>query len=236
MKASLSLSLLIVVAPLLGGQSRASRQIDSAYAQARTGRLDSAQALLRPLLDSSVQIDPRERASAFVVYGITEFFMGRDSTAAGAFHAALDLRLDLRGDLLYGLDPSLGRLWQRERRRVMCGLPEPAAVDFLTADTVGVGPPAGVLTEKPRVLSGPRLIYPEHLRRARVQGRVVVAAVIDTSGRAERGSIKIVQSPHRDFSEQARHYAEEARFQPARMGTRPVRICIEIPVDFRLPE
>ncbi len=162
--------------------------------------------------------------------------MARDSTAAGALHAGIERRIDLRGDLLYGLDPALGRLWQRERGRVICGLPEPAAVDFLAADTVGVGPSARGLTEGPRLLSGPRLIYPELLRRARVRGRVVVAAVIDTSGRAERGSIKILQSPHRDFSEQAKHYAEEARFQPARIGTRPMRVCIEIPVDFRLPE
>jgi TonB family protein len=115
-------------------------------------------------------------------------------------------------------------------------MPEPVAVDFLTSDTVGLGSGDSVLTEKPRVLSGPSLRYPEYLRRSRVQGRVIVAAVVDTSGQAERGSIKIVESPHRDFSRQATYYLEKARFRPGRIGTRPVRVCVEMPVEFRLRE
>ena len=234
MKAPLPLALLVVVAPALAGQSRAGRQIDSAYAQARAGRLDSAEALLRPLLDSSTPSKPEEHASALVVYGVVEFFRGSDSAAARAFHDALEIRLDLRGDWMFRVDSSLGRLWRRERTRAICGMPEPMAVDFLPPDTAGVGSPASVLTEKPGILSGPMVRYPEHLRRARVQGRVVVAAVIDTTGEAERGSIKIVESPHPDFSGQAIHYLEKARFRPGRIGTRPVRVCVEVPVDFRI--
>lgn len=236
MKACLPLALLVVAAAALAGQSRARRLIDSAYAATRAGRLDSAEALLRPVLDSSVRVDPGERASAFVLYGMAEFFEGSDSTAARAFHAALDLRIDLRGDWMFGVDSSLGRLWRRECTRVICGMPEPVAVDFLTSDTVGLGSGDSVLTEKPRVLSGPSLRYPEYLRRSRVQGRVIVAAVVDTSGQAERGSIKIVESPHRDFSRQATYYLEKARFRPGRIGTHPVRVCVEMPVEFRLRE
>ncbi len=236
MKTLLSLAFLVVVAPALASQSRTSRLIDSAYAQARAGRLDSAEALLRPVLDSSVRVDQGERASAFVIYGIAEFFKGSDSTAAGAFHAALDIRIDLRGDWLFRVDSSLGRLWRRERARAICGKPEPAAVDFFGPDTAGVGSLVSVLTEKPRIVSGPRLRYPELLRQARVQGRVVAAAVIDTTGRAERGSIKIVESPHPDFSGQATYYLEKARFRPGRIGARPVRVCVQVPVDFRIRE
>ncbi len=65
---------------------------------------------------------------------------------------------------------------------------------FFGPPTAGVGSLVSVLTEKPRIVSGPRLRYPERLRQARVQGRVVAAAVIDTTGRAEQGSIKIVES------------------------------------------
>src|SRR5216684_5749790 len=39
--------------------------------------------------------------------------------------------------------------------------------------------------EKPEVLSGPQIAYPDLLRQAGIQGRVVVQAIIDTSGRAE---------------------------------------------------
>ncbi len=232
MKALLPLSLLIVVAPLLAGQSRASRQIDSAYAQAQSGRLDSAAALLRPVLDTVIPSKRDERAVALVVYGVVEFFRGRDSAAASAFHDALAIRLDIKGDLLSRFDPALALIWRRERTRAICGTPEPVT-DFLS-DSASVGSPNPALTEKPAVLSGPLLRYPATMLSSGVQGRVVAAAVIDTSGQAERGSIKIVQSPHPAFNGQATYYLERARFRPGRIGTRPVRVCIEMPLDFRI--
>src|SRR6266571_1490125 len=70
MKAPLSLSLLLVVAPALAAQSRPSRLIDSAFAQARAGKLDSAGALLAPVLDASIPSKPEEHASALVVSGV----------------------------------------------------------------------------------------------------------------------------------------------------------------------
>jgi len=234
MNACLPLALLVVVASALAGQHRASHQIDSAYAQVRAGRLDSAEALLRPLLDSSTTSKPEEHASALVVYGIVEFFRGSDSAAAQAFQGALEIRLDLRGDWMFRVDSSLGRLWRRERTRAICGMPEPVAIDFLAADTAGVGSRASVLTERPAVLSGPMLRYPERLRRAGVQGRVVVAGVIDTTGLVEPRSIKVVESPHPDFNGQATKYLDRAKFRPGRIGTRPVRVCVEVPLDFRI--
>ncbi len=55
-----------------------------------------------------------------------------------------------------------------------------------------------IVDEKPSVLSGPQLVYPEILRQARLQGRVIVQAIIDTTGRAEPKSLKILQSPNQD--------------------------------------
>jgi len=234
MKAPLPFALLVVVAPALAAQSRASRLIDSAFAQAHAGRLDSAAALLGPVLDASIPSKPEEHASALVVYGVVEFFRGRDSAAARAFHEALEIRIDLRGDWMFQTDSSLGQLWRRERRRAICGTADLAAYDFLKSDKLA-GPESTFNRIKmPRILSGPRLSYPEYLRRARVQGRVVVAAVVDTAGQVEPGSIKIVQSPHRDFSDQGKHYVEKARFEPARIDGHPVRACVEVPVDFKL--
>ena len=234
MIAPVPLVLLVVVATALAGQSRASRLIDSAYAQARGGRLDSAEALLRPVLDASVPSERDERAVALVVYGVVEFFGGSDSAAARAFHDALAIRIDLKGDWLSQADPALGVMWLRERARAICGTPEPEAYVFLNSDTSAAPQSTLSRTEAPRILSGPRLSYPEDLRRAGVQGRVVVAAVIDTAGYAEPGSIKVVQSPHPAFRYQATHYVEKARFKPARIGDRPVRACVEVPMDFRL--
>src|SRR5207247_6443114 len=153
-------------------QSRASRLSDSAFAQAHAGRLDSAAALLGPVLDASIPSKPEEHASALVVYGVVEFFRGRDSAAARAFHEALEIRIDLRGDWMFQTDSSLGQLWRRERRRAICGTADFAAYDLLKSDTLA-GPEATVKPPTiPRILSVPRLRSHADLRRARDNARV----------------------------------------------------------------
>src|SRR5256886_14199925 len=53
-----------------------------------------------------------------------------------------------------------------------------------------------IVEEKPAVLSGPTLQFPELLRQAQIQGRVLVQAVIDTLGRDGPPAVKEVQSPN----------------------------------------
>jgi protein TonB len=91
-----------------------------------------------------------------------------------------------------------------------------------------------VVEEKPEPLSGPPLQYPEMLRQAQVQGRVMVEAIIDTTGRAEPTSIKIIQSPHPGFDNSAKTYMRQALFRPARVHGRPVRVLVRLPIDFKL--
>jgi protein TonB len=91
-----------------------------------------------------------------------------------------------------------------------------------------------VVEEKPEPLSGPPLQYPELLRQAQIQGRVLVEAIIDTTGRAEPSSIKIVQSPHPGFDQPAKSYMRQALFRPARVHGRPVRVLVRLPIDFKL--
>ena len=55
------------------------------------------------------------------------------------------------------------------------------------------------LSQKPALLFGPRLDYPEDLRRNRIQGRVLVQAILDTLGRIEPGSIQFVMTPDPGF-------------------------------------
>jgi protein TonB len=91
-----------------------------------------------------------------------------------------------------------------------------------------------VVEEKPEPLSGPPLQYPELLRQAQIQGRVLVEAIIDTTGRAEGNSIKVVQSPHPGFDQSAKNYMRQALFRPARVHGRPVRVLVRLPIDFKL--
>lgn len=91
-----------------------------------------------------------------------------------------------------------------------------------------------VVEERPEVLSGPSLRYPDLLRQAGIQGRVVVQAIIDTSGRAEPASVKVIQSPNPGFDHPARTYVLRALFRPARVHGRAVRVLVNLPIDFKI--
>ncbi len=91
-----------------------------------------------------------------------------------------------------------------------------------------------VVEERPEVLSGPSLQYPDLLRQAGVQGRVLVQAIIDTAGRAEPPSVKVIQSPNPGFDQPAKNYVLRALFRPARVHGRAVRVLVNLPIDFKI--
>jgi len=91
-----------------------------------------------------------------------------------------------------------------------------------------------VVEERPEVLSGPQLQYPDLLRQAAIQGRVLVQAIIDTTGRAEPQSVKVIQSPNPGFDQSAKNYVLRALFRPARVHGRAVRVLINLPIDFKI--
>jgi TonB family protein len=72
------------------------------------------------------------------------------------------------------------------------------------------------------------------LRQAGIQGRVVVQAIIDTTGRAEPSSVKVIQSPNPGFDLAAKTAVLKALFRPARVHGRAVRVLVNIPYDFKL--
>jgi len=91
-----------------------------------------------------------------------------------------------------------------------------------------------VVDERPEVLTGPPLSYPEPLRQAGVAGRVLVRAVIDTLGRAEPASVVVLESPNRGFDRAAIDYVRRALFRPARVLGRPVRVLVDVPIEFQI--
>jgi len=91
-----------------------------------------------------------------------------------------------------------------------------------------------VVEERPEVLSGPSLEYPDLLRQAGVQARVMVQAIIDTTGRAESASVKIIKSPNPGFDQAARSYVLQALFRPGRINGRAVRVLMSLPIDFKI--
>ncbi len=91
-----------------------------------------------------------------------------------------------------------------------------------------------LVDEKPSVLSGAPAPYPEMLKQAGIQGRVLVQAVIDTMGRAEPGSVRIIQSPNALFDQGSKNYVSHALFRPARVRGHAVRVLIQIPIDYHI--
>ena len=90
----------------------------------------------------------------------------------------------------------------------------------------------GAVEERPKVLSAQPPPYPAMLRDAGIQGRVLLEVVLDTIGRAEPSSIKIVQSPSPGFDGPVTRWALRALFRPARLHGRAVRVLIQIPIDY----
>jgi protein TonB len=91
-----------------------------------------------------------------------------------------------------------------------------------------------VVEEKPELLSGPAPAYPRLLKEAGIEGTVLIEVVIDTLGRAEANSIRIVQSPNPGFDEPVRDAVRRALFRPARVHGRAVRVLVRIPYKFNL--
>jgi len=83
-------------------------------------------------------------------------------------------------------------------------------------------------------LPGAEPRYPEMLRRGGVDGRVVVQFVVDTAGRVEPGSVRVVVSDHALFTDAVRAALPRLRFAPAEVGGRPVRQLVLMPFEFAI--
>jgi TonB family protein len=76
--------------------------------------------------------------------------------------------------------------------------------------------------------------YPEELRRNRVTGRVLFAFWVDSRGRPEVSTFRVIRSSHRKFSDAVVRAVQTMRFNPATIGGCGVRQLVEQPYDFHL--
>lgn len=79
--------------------------------------------------------------------------------------------------------------------------------------------------------------YPDALRTAgaggqALSGRVDVQFVVDTTGRPLAGTVRVLRSTHPAFAEVVRAAVPEWRFRPARVGGRPVKQLVQLPIGF----
>jgi TonB family protein len=91
-----------------------------------------------------------------------------------------------------------------------------------------------VVQERPSLLSAPPPRYPPLLKEAGVQGRVLLRAIVDTTGRVEPASVEIATSPNPAFDAPAREWILKALFRPARVHGKAVRVHITQPLDYSI--
>ncbi|MCH7476122.1 MAG: energy transducer TonB [Gemmatimonadetes bacterium] len=91
---------------------------------------------------------------------------------------------------------------------------------------------AATVDERPERLSGPPLQYPAALREAGISGFVVIEFVINTTGRVDPSSIRIVRSSNAAFEGPARDAIRKSLFRPGRVRGMAVRVLVQLQMDF----
>jgi len=90
--------------------------------------------------------------------------------------------------------------------------------------------------EKPVAPMGgnPTPQYPDMLRSAGVEGEVLAQFVVDTTGRAEMGTFKVLKTSNELFSVAVKNALPRMRFIPAEAGGRKVKQIVQQPFSFAL--
>ena len=85
---------------------------------------------------------------------------------------------------------------------------------------------------EPRLILRVEPAYPDTARITRVQGQVVLEAIITTEGRVEE--LRVLSSPSPLLSESALSAVGRWRYLPATLNGRAVRVFLTVTVDFKL--
>jgi len=89
----------------------------------------------------------------------------------------------------------------------------------------------GKITE-PRKLETPRPVYPEHLRKEKVQGVVILETVVTVEGLVS--DVKVLNDAHPDFAQAAKEAVRQWTFEPATLDGDPVAVKYILTAQFRL--
>src|SRR5690348_1545749 len=76
--------------------------------------------------------------------------------------------------------------------------------------------------------------YPDMLRSANVEGEVLAQFVVDTTGRAEMSTFKVIKSTHDLFTNAVKSSLPNMKFYPAEVGGKKVKQLVQMPFQFNL--
>ncbi|MFQ5702451.1 MAG: TonB family protein [Gemmatimonadales bacterium] len=91
-----------------------------------------------------------------------------------------------------------------------------------------------VVDEPPVRISSPPLEYPRTMQRAGIEGMVLLQGVVDTTGHIEPKSMVVVRADQKAFEAPAKQLLRRSLFRPGRVRGRPVRVLIQLPIQFSL--
>jgi protein TonB len=136
---------------------------------------------------------------------------------------------------LPSIDVPLPGLGLGDFHRDLAGGPESSGGGQVDGEGSGATFRAEQVEKQVSVINGsapPR--YPELLRAAGIEGRVVARFVVNEGDSVEEGSVKFIQSDNHLFDEAVRAALLRMRFSPAEIGGRKVRQLVEMPFVFAL--
>jgi len=90
---------------------------------------------------------------------------------------------------------------------------------------------ANQVDQAPALLTTERAVRPAGVAGTS-EVQVLMEAVIDTNGRAEPGSVRVLSTPARVFAAPATAFVLGARFSPGQIGGRKVRVLMTVAVPF----
>lgn len=90
--------------------------------------------------------------------------------------------------------------------------------------------------EKPAAMAAGsnQMVYPEMLRSAQVEGTVLASFVVDTAGKADMSTFKVLKSDHELFTNAVKNALPRIRYLPAEVGGRKVKQLVQQPFVFSL--
>lgn len=91
--------------------------------------------------------------------------------------------------------------------------------------------------EKPALAKdgNPNPKYPSMLESSRVEGNVLAQFVVDTTGRADMSTFKILQASNELFGSSLKSVLPSWRFFPAEAGGHKVKQIVQLPIKFAVP-
>jgi protein TonB len=84
------------------------------------------------------------------------------------------------------------------------------------------------------IVSSVKPRYPETLRQSGVGGRVLVQFTVDTTGRVDMASVRVMQSTHDLFTQAVRSALSAFRFKPAEVNGKRMAALAEMPFEFQV--